>query len=65
MYYRGNSKELIETRQECIQKLHLMEERFMVRLTTIGNFLSGIGLTLLGFTIIVKFILDSVSATPE
>ena len=37
----------------------------MVRLTTIGNFLSGIGLTLLGFTIIVKYILDSVSATPE
>ncbi|MFW9958081.1 MAG: hypothetical protein ACFFCT_08420 [Candidatus Odinarchaeota archaeon] len=37
----------------------------MVRLTTIGNFLSGIGLTLLAFTLIVKFILDSLSATPE
>ncbi|MFW9786893.1 MAG: hypothetical protein ACFFE2_06295 [Candidatus Thorarchaeota archaeon] len=36
-----------------------------MRVTTIGNFLSGIGLTLLGFTIIVKYILDSVSATPE
>lgn len=42
-----------------------MGERTMVRLTTIGNFLSGIGLTLLAFTIIVKFILDSLSATPE
>ncbi len=37
----------------------------MVRLTTIGNFLSGIGLTLLAFTIIVKFILDSLSATSD
>jgi hypothetical protein len=37
----------------------------MVRLTTIGNFLSGIGLTLLGVTIGVKALLDSLSATPE
>lgn len=37
----------------------------MVRVTTIGNFLSGIGLTLLGVTIGVKALLDSVSATPE
>lgn len=37
----------------------------MVRLTTIGNFLSGIGLTLLGFTIGVKALLDAVSATAE
>ncbi|MFX1579482.1 MAG: hypothetical protein ACFFBJ_07510 [Promethearchaeota archaeon] len=37
----------------------------MIRVTTIGNFLSGIGLAALGFTIIVKYILDSVSATPE
>ena len=36
----------------------------MVRLTTIGNFLSGIGLTLLGVTIGVKALLDAVSATP-
>jgi hypothetical protein len=42
-----------------------MGERTMVRLTTIGNFLSGIGLTLLAFTLIVKFILDSLSATPD
>jgi hypothetical protein len=42
-----------------------MEERFMVRVTTIGNFLSGIGLTLLGVTIGVKALLDSLSATPE
>jgi hypothetical protein len=42
-----------------------MEERLMVRLTTIGNFLSGIGLTLLGVTIGVKALLDAVSATPE
>jgi hypothetical protein len=34
----------------------LWGEIFMVRLTTIGNFLSGIGLTLLAFTIIVKAI---------
>ena len=37
----------------------------MVRLTTIGNTLSGIGLTLLGFTIIIKAILDSVAATAD
>ncbi|MFW9926994.1 MAG: hypothetical protein ACFFDM_09520 [Candidatus Thorarchaeota archaeon] len=37
----------------------------MVRLTTIGNFLSGIGLTLLGVTIGVKALLDSLSASPE
>jgi len=37
----------------------------MVRLTTIGNFLSGIGLTLLGVTIGLKALLDSLSATPE
>nr|KXH72239.1 MAG: hypothetical protein AM325_01835 [Candidatus Thorarchaeota archaeon SMTZ1-45] len=37
----------------------------MVRLTTIGNFLSGIGLTLLGVTIGVKYLLESLSATPE
>ena len=35
----------------------------MVRLTTIGNFLSGIGLTLLGGTIGAKALLDVVSAT--
>ena len=40
-------------------------ERLMVRLTTIGNFLSGIGLTLLGVTIGVKALLDVVSATPD
>lgn len=34
----------------------------MVRLTTIGNFLSGIGLTLLGGTIGAKALLDVVSA---
>ena len=37
----------------------------MVRLTTIGNFLSGIGLTLLAVAIGVKYLLDSLSATPE
>lgn len=37
----------------------------MVRLTTIGNFLSGIGLTLLAVTIGVKYLLDALSATPE
>ncbi len=37
----------------------------MVRITTIGNFLSGIGLALLGFTIGVKWLLDSVSASPD
>ncbi len=37
----------------------------MVRLTTIGNFLSGIGLTLLAVTIGVKYLLDSLSATPD
>ena len=37
----------------------------MVRLTTIGNFLSGIGLTLLGGTIGAKALLDAVTATPE
>ena len=37
----------------------------MVRLTTIGNFLSGIGLTLLGGSIGAKMLLDVVSATPE
>ncbi|MFW9963121.1 MAG: hypothetical protein ACFFCX_06145 [Candidatus Sifarchaeia archaeon] len=37
----------------------------MVRLTTIGNFLSGIGLTLLGVTIGLKYLLESLSATPE
>ncbi|MHA2025352.1 MAG: hypothetical protein ACW98U_05565 [Candidatus Thorarchaeota archaeon] len=36
----------------------------MVRLTTIGNFLSGIGLTLLGGSIGAKALLDMVSATP-
>lgn len=36
----------------------------MVRLTTIGNFLSGIGLTLLGGAIGAKALLDLVSATP-
>jgi len=35
----------------------------MVRLTTIGNFLSGIGLTLLGGTIGAKALLDALSAT--
>ncbi|MHA1136216.1 MAG: hypothetical protein ACTSSE_07000 [Candidatus Thorarchaeota archaeon] len=35
----------------------------MVRLTTIGNFLSGIGLTLLGGTIGAKALLDVVEAT--
>jgi hypothetical protein len=39
-----------------------MEDRCMVRLTTIGNFLSGIGLTLLGGTIGAKALLDVVSA---
>ncbi len=34
----------------------------MVRLTTIGNFLSGIGLTLLAVAIGVKYLLDSLSA---
>ncbi len=37
----------------------------MVRLTTIGNFLSGIGLTLLGGTIGVKALLDFLSATGD
>jgi hypothetical protein len=37
----------------------------MVRLTTIGNFLSGIGLTLLAGTIGAKWLLDAVTATPE
>ena len=37
----------------------------MVRLTTIGNFLSGIGLTLLGGTIGAKALLDVVTAGPE
>ena len=37
----------------------------MVRLTTIGNFLSGIGLTLLAGTIGAKALLDVLSATPE
>ena len=37
----------------------------MVRLTTIGNFLSGIGLTLLGGTIGAKALLDVVSATGD
>ncbi len=37
----------------------------MVRLTTIGNFLSGIGLTLLGVTIGLKYLLESLSATQE
>ncbi len=37
----------------------------MVRITTIGNFLSGIGLALLGITIGVKWLLDSVSASPD
>lgn len=37
----------------------------MVRFTTIGNFLSGIGLTLLGGTIGAKALLDVVSATPS
>ena len=37
----------------------------MVRLTTIGNVLSGIGLTLLAVAIGVKSLLDSLSATPE
>lgn len=37
----------------------------MVRLTTIGNFLSGIGLTLLGGTIGAKMLLDVVSATGD
>jgi len=36
-----------------------------MRVTTIGNFLSGIGLTLLGVTIGLKYLLDSLSATPE
>ena len=36
----------------------------MVRLTTIGNFLSGIGLTLLAGAIGAKALLDIVSATP-
>jgi hypothetical protein len=35
----------------------------MVRLTTIGNFLSGIGLTLLGGSIGAKMLLDVVAAT--
>ncbi|MFW9843841.1 MAG: hypothetical protein ACFFEV_04635 [Candidatus Thorarchaeota archaeon] len=37
----------------------------MVRLTTIGNFLSGIGLTLLAVTIGVKYLLDSLSASAD
>lgn len=37
----------------------------MVRLTTIGNFLSGIGLTLLAGTIGAKALLDVVTAGPE
>ncbi len=37
----------------------------MVRLTTIGNFLSGIGLTLLAVTIGAKYLLDTLSASPE
>lgn len=37
----------------------------MVRLTTIGNFFSGIGLTLLGGTIGAKALLDVVTASPE
>ena len=37
----------------------------MVRLTTIGNFLSGIGLTLLAGTIGAKWLLDAVSATGD
>jgi cytochrome bd-type quinol oxidase subunit 2 len=37
----------------------------MVRLTTTGNVFSGIGLTLLAVTIFLKFILDSLSATPD
>lgn len=37
----------------------------MVRLTTIGNFLSGIGLTLLGGTIGAKALLDFLSATGD
>jgi len=37
----------------------------MVRLTTIGNFLSGIGLTLLGGTIGIKALLDFLSATGD
>lgn len=46
-------------------ELCFRRESFMVRVTTIGNFLSGIGLTLLAVTIGVKALLDSVSATPE
>jgi hypothetical protein len=42
-----------------------MEDRRMVRLTTIGNFLSGIGLTLLGGTIGAKALLDALSATGD
>ena len=37
----------------------------MVRLTTIGNFLSGIGLTLLGGAIGAKALLDALSATGD
>jgi hypothetical protein len=39
-------------------------EEIMIRVTTIGNFLSGIGLAALGFAIILKYILDSLSASP-
>jgi hypothetical protein len=42
-----------------------MEDRCMVRLTTIGNFLSGIGLTLLGGTIGAKALLDFLEATGQ
>jgi hypothetical protein len=39
-------------------------EEIMIRVTTIGNFLSGIGLAALGFALILKYVLDQVSATP-
>lgn len=65
MYYWGNSKELIENGSRLSIDTLPQGERLMVRLTTIGNFISGIGLTLLGVTIGVKALLDAVSATPD
>jgi hypothetical protein len=65
VYYTGNSKELIETKHSLASDTPIRGESNMVRLTTIGNFLAGIGLTLLGVTIGVKALLDQLSATPD
>jgi len=65
VYYEGNSKELIENCSKLPVDTPSQEEKIMVRLTTIGNFLSGIGLTLLGVTIGVKALLDALSPAPE